>query len=282
MKKLLLWLICIGVIFFLSTKISTGIQSKVLYISDGVKIGIFNFYSNISNFIKRHFDQAAQIKYLSNELKSKQQAEYSLEALTSEYNQLLNSVQSYLQLDLPEVTLVRTISYIELNDYKKVWLELKSDKTYEEGQIFGLIDNNRTAGIAVYSNNRLIGYLNGADKCSYSVIIGEYKMPGVVKYDTNRGFIVDYIPLQQEIKAGDKIYTSGYDGIFYPNIYVGEVSSVDLSQGYQIALIKAVESETARFYWLIDTESFELFPAEDNNQTDSSPPPLFISPIIKN
>lgn len=264
MKKLFLWIIFIAIVFFLSMQISKEVHSKVLYLSDGIKTGILNLNQNIINVITRHFDQAEQIKQLTNELKDKEKLQYSLDYLTKEYNQLLYSLHS-LNLNLPNFHLVRTLSYVRLNDYTKVWLQNRDTNPFNaaENKIFGLVSNNQVAGIAIFENDRLIGLLNGDERCNYSVFVGENKSPGVAKYDTNKGFIVDYIPLYPKIKVGDTIQTSGYDGIFYPEIAVGKVQSIEERQGYQIAIIQPFSNKVSQFYWLIDASQ------TTNSQKDS-------------
>lgn len=252
MKKIFLWFIFLSIVFFISTQISKEFHSKVLYITQGIKIGFLNLNNNISNILERHFNQAQQIKELSAEVAQKKTIEHAYLALEDEYKKLLANLQAPIEASQNNAYLVRTISYVKMNDYKKIWLEFKNHKNYKENFIFGLVGENQVAGIAILDNNRLMGYLNGDEKCSYSVIIGEKKIPGIAKYDLNKGFVVDYIPLFAKIEVGEKIYTSGYDSIFYPDIYVGEVASIQERQGHQIATIKNEISQTSQFYWIID------------------------------
>ena len=273
MKKLFLWLLVVGIVFFLSMQISTQVHSKVLYISDGVKSAVFNLHNNVVNFITRHFNQASQIKHLTNELKNKEALEYQLKTLSNDYNHLLNTVHSNLTPLTPNLQLVRTISYAKLNDYYKIWIESKIDSTWQEDKIFGLMHNNQAKGIVIFKNNRLIGYLNGDAKCNYSVIIGEHKLPGIAKKGNDGAFVVDYIPLYPKVKIGDKIYTSGHDEIFHPNLYVGEVLEVKLSQGYQIAIIKPENHEISLYYWLINrTQDSKIEPQNTEIQSTNSNP----------
>ncbi|WP_104722036.1 rod shape-determining protein MreC [Helicobacter mesocricetorum] len=255
MKKVFLWIVFIATILFVSTKVSKEIHSEVLYLGNAIKIGILNINNNIINIITRHFRQAEQIKHLNNELRDKQQIEYFFNALNVEHKQLLESVSSKLSLELPNIHLVRNISYVDMNNYVKIWLQSDFDRRPDDKLIFGLIHNNSVAGIAKFENHRLIGYLNGDEKCSYSTVIGENKIPGIAKYDANKGFIVDYIPLFPPVQIGDIVYTSGYDNIFYPEILVGEVQSVEYRHGYQIAVVKPALDKVVRFYWLIDIKN---------------------------
>lgn len=265
MKKVFLWIVFIAVTLFVSTKISKEIHSEVLRLSSAIKIGILNINNNIINTITRHFQQAEQIKYLNNELRDKQQIEYFFNALNVEYKELLELVSSRLPIDLPNIHFVRNISYVDMNNYAKIWLQSDFDKKPDDKLIFGLIHNNAVAGIAKFENHRLIGYLNGDEKCTYSTVIGENKIPGIAKYDANKGFIVDYIPLFPPVQIGDIVYTSGYDNIFYPEILVGEVQSVEYRQGYQVALIKPALDKVARFYWLIDIQNYDIEIGNENS-----------------
>lgn len=269
MKKLFLWIIFLFIVLFVSMKISTEVQNKILFLSDSIKTGILNLNSNTLKAIQRHFHQVEQIKQLSNSLQEKQQIEYLLEALKVEYNDLLALVDSPLRLNLPELSLVRMLSFVHMNDHKKIWLEYKSKKPHQEGTIFGLMNENKVAGIAILQNHRLEGFLNGDEKCSYSVVVGDKKSQGIAKYDINKGFIVDYIPLYPKVEVGDIVQTSGNDNIFYPGIFVGVVEAAELRQGYQIAIVKPALNAVSKFYWLVDVEDLSLVTSVEENATQS-------------
>ena len=66
MKKAFLWIIFLFIALFVSMKISTEVQNKVLFLSDSIKVGILNLNNNAVKIIQRHFNQAEQIKQLSN------------------------------------------------------------------------------------------------------------------------------------------------------------------------------------------------------------------------
>lgn len=94
MRKLFLGIIFLSIALFIAMKISTEVQNKILFLSDGIKTGILNLNNNTLKAIQRHFNQVEQIKQLSNALMEKQQVEYLLEALKVEYDDLLASVDS--------------------------------------------------------------------------------------------------------------------------------------------------------------------------------------------
>ena len=270
MKKLFLWIIFLAIAFFLSMQISKEFQAKVLYLSDAVKIGILNLNTNVVNSVTRYFNQAEHIKDLSNALHKKENLQYLYDALQSEHNALLEAVNT--KPTAMQVVLSRMISYVEINNYTKIWLESKNLQNKREQAIFGIISDNKAAGIAVMQDGRLQGFLNGNEKCSYSVNIGDNAMPGVAKYDINKGFVVDYIPLYPSVEIGDSVYTSGFDDIFYPGILVGVVESVEESQGYQIARVKPAITGAEHFYWLVDIDSLkpELLPQQNIESQDNA------------
>lgn len=243
----------LAVAFFISIQISKEFHSKVLYLSDAVKIGILNLNNNFSNIITRYFNQVQQIKNLTNALADKEKLQYSYDALKIEHDTLLQALES--KPSAMQIILTRMISYVEINNYTKVWLEQKDALQQKENTIFGLIIQNKAAGIATMQNGRLLGYLNGNEKCSYSVTIGDKKAPGVAKHDLNKGFVVDYIPLYPKIEVGEQVQTSGFDEIFYPGVLVGIVESVEEQQGYQIARVKPSIEGANTFYWLVNIDS---------------------------
>ena len=270
MKKLFLWIIFLAIAFFFSMQISKEFQAKVLYLSDAVKIGILNLNTNVVNIVTRYFNQAEHIKDLSNALHKKENLQYLYDALQNEHNALLEAVNT--KPTMMQVVLSRMISYVEINNYTKIWLESKNLQNKREQAIFGIISDNKAAGIAVMQDGRLQGFLNGNEKCSYSVNIGDNAMPGVAKYDINKGFVVDYIPLYPSVEIGDSVYTSGFDDIFYPGILVGVVESVEESQGYQIARVKPAITGAEHFYWLVDIDSLkpELLPQQNIESQDNA------------
>lgn len=260
-------------------KVSSGVQNKILFLSDKINMSFLNLNSSVLERFQLHFNQAEQIKQLSDSLREKQQIEYLLEALKVEYKDLLQSIDSPLSLNLPQISSVRMLSYIHINNYKKIWLEYKSKEAYQEGTIFGLINENKAAGIAILRNHRLEGFLNGDEKCSYSVVVGNRKLQGVAKYDINKGFIVDYIPLYPKVEIGEIVRTSGNDSIFYPGIFVGVVEEVELRQGYQIAIIKSALLTASRFYWLVDIKNPDMITSLENNNTTKSQENLEENPL---
>ena len=101
-----------------------------------------------------------------------------------------------------------------------------------------------------------MGLLNGERKSSYSVLIGDEKIPAIVHSSAvdSRYITADFIPSWRKVDIGDQVVTSGLDGIFIEGISVGEVVSVNHDFGYISAEIKPYAQRSRLGYlWLIDT-----------------------------
>jgi rod shape-determining protein MreC len=201
-----------------------------------LKVSYINKVISISTTLEKHFNQAKKIEELSienNELK-----EYKI--LYNSVQKQLNAVKEFLvNVDLnqskPKIELVKVLSYVNFNDFTKVWL----DKIPEDDTIQGLITENYAAGILVNKDGRSVGLLNGNKDCSYATFIGEDKAPGIVISGTNQDeLIIKYIPMWANIKKGDEVITSGMDNIFYEGLKVGRIVEVTNLPDMKTAIVK--------------------------------------------
>lgn len=252
-KKPLLWLLFLTMVFIGSLKLSGEIQPRLLYLSDVIKVGFLNIKEGIVRHIERHFDQSEEIKRLTRELHDKERFRLTMVALDSELERLLEFISSSLEVRHPHLTLTRTLSYAEIGDYYKIWLEQHLKDSPPE-KIRGLLQEGLVAGIVVNHQGRALGLLNGDEKCSYSVYIGDLKAPGIIKSAGEGRIVADFIPSWLDVKEGDEVVTSGLDGIFFENLKVGRVLSVRQSQGYLAAEIKPYANPLQpHYFWLIET-----------------------------
>ena len=146
-----------------------------------------------------------------------------------EYKALYFIEKEKLKKNNNRMKTANVISYVNFNDYSKVFLKTNFSKTEK---ILSLItENGYSAGTLMIENNQFVGYLNSNKKSNYAVFIGKQKAPGIthgsVLYDNN--ILVKYVPLWQKIKKGDEVVTSGMDGIFPKGIKVGVVVNVKRS-----------------------------------------------------
>lgn len=200
------------------------------------KISYINKFINISSSVEKHFNQATTIEKLTienNELK-----EYKILYTTTQKQ--LDAMKEFLvHVELtqlkPKIELVKVLSYINFNDFTKVWL----DKKPEDEDILGLITENYAAGIVVNKDGRSVGLLNGNKESSYAVFIGENKVPGIITASkTQDELLIKYIPIWAEINKGDEVITSGMDNIFFEGLKVGRIIEITNLPDMKIATVK--------------------------------------------
>ena len=163
-------------------KIDELLIKKFSFLSD-IKTIYMVKMMNFSTILEKYFDQANSIEKLkteNNELK-----EYKI-LYTSTQNQLDNLKDFYTKIknpnNKPKIEFIKVLSYINYNDFTKVWL----DKKVEDDTIFGLITDNYAAGIIINKDGYAVGLLNGNKDCSYAVFIGEEKAPGIITASENQ------------------------------------------------------------------------------------------------
>ena len=221
---------------------------KITFFND-LKISYINKFINISTSIEKHFNQATTIENLTienNELK-----EYKILYTTTQKQ--LDAMQEFLvHVELtqlkPKIELVKVLSYINFNDFTKVWL----DKKPEDEDILGLITENYAAGIVVNKNGRSVGLLNGNKESSYAVFIGENKVPGIITASkTQDELLIKFIPIWAEINKGDEVITSGMDNIFFEGLKVGRIVEITNLADMKIATVKPYVNVLKKKYFYI-------------------------------
>lgn len=274
-----------GIIFVASIlvlmEVDKGIQAKILSVSDYIKTFFLNASDGIANTYNKHFDQAEQIESLNAKLQD-------YDKLFLENQNLRNELAKYQKIvgqdgftyATSEFHLARIISFAALAEKDRVWLDTNLS-TYRKGEalenrIFGIVKDNVALGVAVVQNGRVEGFLNGNENCNYDVYIGQSRAMGIVSGASGGNLIVDYIPDWIEIHKGDKVFTSGLDGIFLENIPVGVVENVRENYGYLSAEVKPYASLGELSYvWIIDRETPQLNVLQDeihsNQPQDDSP-----------
>lgn len=211
------------------------LTKKFTFFND-LKTSYINKVITISTEIEKHFNQAKIIENLTienNELK-----EYKILYNTTQ-KQLDTIKELLVNIEIPDskpkIELVKVLSYINFNDFTKVWL----DKKPEDENILGLITENYAAGIVVNKDGRSVGLLNGNKECSYAVFIGENKMPGILTSSKNEDeLVIKFIPISSDIKKGDEVITSGMDNIFYEGLKVGRIIEVTSLADMKVATVK--------------------------------------------
>lgn len=244
---------------------------KFTFFND-LKIAYINKVINISTSIEKHFNQASTIDNLraeNNELK-----EYKI--LYNTTQKQLDAIKEFLvHVDVneikPEIELVKVLSYINFNDFTKVWL----DKVPQDDKILGLITENNAAGILVNKNGRSVGLLNGNKDCSYAVFIGEGKNPGIITAGNNPDeLLIKFIPIWSEINKGDEVITSGMDNIFFEGLKVGKIVEITNLPDMKIATVKPYINVLKKKYFYsyknINNSKFEEKTIEEKSEKEKA------------
>lgn len=267
-----------GIVFFAAIlallEVNKTAQNWILNTSDYVKIFFLNTKDNIAYVYDKHFDQAKQIDILTQKVKNYDQMAIELQALRSDIVSLQNFVsRSGISYTLPEVNLARIISFSSLGERDRVWLQADIKKFGNDAlqdKIFGIVKDNVTLGVAVVQDGRIEGFLNGHPQCNYDVYIGQERAMGIVSGSHNGMLLVDFIPNWINIKKGDKVFTSGLDGIFLENMPVGVVEDVRENYGYLSADVRPYGSvDSLSYVWLINRQISQATILNNDEQTET-------------
>ena len=232
-KLLFLSLVIISIVFLLRKEES--FQNKFALLTLPIKESYLNISNNIKRSKDKYLAQADSIERLEHDNILLRKYIYQQKIRIIELEDLHKNNVKRFNID-KNILRVQTISYKKLNDFSQVFLtkghELKKDK------IFGLIQKNVAAGIAIKTDGPLKGILLSNEACQFSTFIGEKKRPGIAKGIDAQSMEVNFIPKWSQINIGDKVVTSGLDNIFLPNIPVGVVTKVITKSTYKTAIIK--------------------------------------------
>ena len=261
-RRIGLW-VCILIVFILFLlEANKGVFQYSVAFGDKIRQYIYDAKSLVTETFSTYANQSAQIRELNAIKEQKEKNDILLLNLQSEVAKMRQLTSQNLKPRAVDAMLVRAYSFVEMGQYLRVWLKgvdsaLDSANRVKnaESKIFGLIKDGRTAGIAFYKDNLLLGALNGDPKVSYSVFIGEDKNMGILKTDINGKVVVEYINAWSAIKEGDEIITSGLDNIFFEGLGVGVVKKVRQEFSYIVAEVDLYnQNREIGYFWLISVE----------------------------
>ena len=216
MKSKLKFFLVIGYIVLISFYASDSLKK---YFIDATNLVVGQIYS-IASFVKdsfdEHFAQVRLIKELKEQNEKLEEKASLSEAFSYELSQVMRDINSSF---VPESRKVRALSYAQIGDHSKIWLDFKE---FDSNKIYGLLSDGKTAGIVINQNDRPLAVLQNDQKSMFAVYIGEEKIPGIAK-GNGKNIEVKYIAKWLTPQVGDEVYTSGLDGIFFGGIAVGKV-----------------------------------------------------------
>jgi len=172
------------------------------------------------------------------------------------------------KLPYKSIVLVDTISYVKLNKFDTILLDMPKHYKLKEGKIYGLIQNEVVAGTARVENGNLYGYMISSPQCMFSVYVGKDRVPGVAKGIDKNLMEVKFMPKWAKIKEGDLVETSGLDNLFFANIPVGVVTKVVEEGSYKKAYIETYADtiHPSVFFLITDPKPY-LASAYEQNKT---------------
>jgi rod shape-determining protein MreC len=236
MNKKLLFVILISLASLLLFQKEERFQENFAFISIPIKKAYLNITNGVSDSIERYISQSDAVENLKKE---------NILLRKYLYNQkmIINQLEDYSKSKIKKydindnVVHIQTLSYKKLNDFSYIYLTNLDEVQLTEDKIYGLIQKNVVAGIAIKKGNKLEGILLSNAKCQFSTFIGNKKMPGIAKGIDEKRMEINFIPKWSKIAIGDKVVTSGLDNIFLANIPVGVVSKVLTRSTYKTAII---------------------------------------------
>lgn len=227
--KFLLIIACLG---FITFYLSDYARSIVINSTNFV----LSLYQDTRDFIietiDEHFDQADEIRALREQNAELEHSATLLSAFAYKLDTLL-SEQNSTRFN-PDVKLVRAISYMNIGDHDKIWIDFDE---FDENRIYGLISQGKTAGIVVNKDGNPLALLQTDPKSTFSVSIGEQQIAGIAT-GNGKNIVVKFIAQWLNPKIGDEVYTSGLDGIFFGGVPVGKISKVYEEELYKSAIVE--------------------------------------------
>ena len=225
------------------------LQDKFAHFTLPIKESYLNIGNKIDRTIDKFSNQAKSIEALEEENILLRKYLYQQKMSITLLEQLNNFSQ--LKFDINKAIIrTQTISYKKLNDFSQIYLSNGSQ--LKEDKIYGLIQKNVAAGIAIKNESSLKGVLLSNPECQFSTFIGEENTPGIAKGIDAQSMEINFIPKWSKIAIGDKVITSGLDNIFLSKIPVGTVTKIITKSTYKTAIIKTyADTLHPNFFYLV-------------------------------
>jgi rod shape-determining protein MreC len=209
-----------------------SLQNSILELKDGVS----NYFGGCNRVdeLEREIERLHRVK-----------------ALLPTYNRMVKALGNNREFQDLKLYRVQPLSYINIGDFSQVSLHFPE---FKHRKIYGLIRDGKSSGVVSEIKGRPVALLQSSQLCSYGVNIGEVQAPGVIKGRRDGLMSVHFIPNWLQIKAGDRVKTSGLDRIFPKGVPVGKVLSVEKSGLYQIATVEPyVKQVVFDYLFAVDT-----------------------------
>jgi rod shape-determining protein MreC len=267
-SKIIFFILLLLALFLLLTRSNHSIQDHLLDIIDPIKKSYRLFTQSAKDRSESYIFQKEHIQKLTRENKALRKYLLDQTHYLSQVSSLFQKLPSLEKLPHRTIDLVNTVSYIRLNSFDEVLLTRPKKVKLEEDKLYGLIQNDVVGGTAVLRGEHLYGYLTSSSRCRFGVFIGKSRAPGIARGVDKSTMAVSFIPKWSKIDVGDKVETSGLDGIFFANLPVGIVKEVKIENSYKTAYIKTYDDTLhPNYYFMIADPSPYLVSSYDRNNT---------------
>lgn len=245
-KLVFLFILLLLVVVYIFKK--DRLLSDTFPIVNEIKAKYIEHVISTEELVFKYFKQIQTIEDLKRQNKDLVKYQSLYKSSKEDNENIINAISS-ISLVEEDVTLAKVLSYVHLNDFSKVWLDIKKTDT----KIEGLIDGKYSAGIVISKSGYAQALLNGNEKSNYAVYIGKNKAPGITHENPSKQFItIKFVPIWININIGDEVTTSGMDNIFFEGLKVGTVVSIkkmaDIQEATVLPYSKALEKKYFHIY----------------------------------
>ncbi len=267
MKSRVLFILLLFVaLFVLITRSNHTVQDFILNLVSPIKQNYKNFTQSVKDRGKSYIFQKETIEKLTRENKILRKYLLDQSHYLGQVSGLYKVLPSLIKLPHRGIELVDTISYVRLNSFNEVQLTRSSKAKLDPDHLYGLLQNDVVGGTAVLRGKHLYGYLTSNPRCRFGVFVGPKRAPGIAEGLDKDTMVVKFIPKWSKINTGDKVETSGLDGIFFANVPVGVVKEVKITDSYKTAYITTYnDSLHPDYFFLITDPKPYLISAYDKN-----------------
>ena len=267
-SRLLFFLLLFVVLFVLMTRSNHSIQDTILNVITPIKQTYRNLTQSVKDRGKSYIFQKENIQKLTKENKVLRKYLLDQTHYLQQVSTLYKKIPSLEKLPHHSMELVNTISYIRLNSFNEVMLTRPKKAKLKENHLYGLIQNEVVGGTAILRGDHLYGYLTSNPRCRFGVFVGEDRSPGIAEGVDKETMVVKFIPKWAKVDVGDKVETSGLDGLFFANVPVGTVKKVKIESSYKTAYIKTYNDTLhPDYFFLIADPTPYLASTYDKDQT---------------
>ena len=162
--------------------------------------------------------------------------------LIEENNKLKNSISKsdYLELENSQLRKLIDEQAESQSDYVSARVMIDEQSPYLNSFVINIGSNkNIKNGMAVLHGKNFVGRIVDVNFFSSRVLLItdlNSKIPVVIEPSGNHAIlsgkgknkpVLEYLPENNQVKEGDKVFTSGKEGIFSPGIPIGEVANLN-------------------------------------------------------